>query len=278
MSDAPLTPFCEGMLAREQPGPGEKVLWVHGYTMDSSTWGEIWGELPQWHHIGVDLPGHGGSAPLANYRSVSQIARLIGARALELGVRHVVGLSFGGMVAVQIALEYPDAFASFSLGSPALIGGPKAARAGQLYWELGELYKQRGAGPWMTGLWMQWPPEIFKGAAGHPALWDRLRAVIDRHTWQELPGDAIGQVMAKTPPQTIGRLQHIATPALVLIGDDEMASYRLTATLIQAAIPGCGFAIVPGAGHLCMLETPAEAAALIAAHMRAHAEAPLAAA
>ena len=52
----------EGFAVRTAGTPlsGPAVVWIHGYTMDSSTWEELWALLPGWFHIGVDLLGHGG--------------------------------------------------------------------------------------------------------------------------------------------------------------------------------------------------------------------------
>ena len=40
-------------------GDGPAVVWIDGYTMDSTSWSELWGLLPGWRHLGIDLPGHG---------------------------------------------------------------------------------------------------------------------------------------------------------------------------------------------------------------------------
>ena len=53
--------FGKEIYCRQAPGSADKVLWVHGYTMDSSLWQPLWDELPGWHHFGIDLPFHGTS-------------------------------------------------------------------------------------------------------------------------------------------------------------------------------------------------------------------------
>jgi pimeloyl-ACP methyl ester carboxylesterase len=32
----------------QEAGRGPAVLWIHGYTMDSSVWAELWERLPGW--------------------------------------------------------------------------------------------------------------------------------------------------------------------------------------------------------------------------------------
>jgi pimeloyl-ACP methyl ester carboxylesterase len=262
--------FGPGIAARAQPGAGDTVLWIHGYTMNSSTWQALWQQLPGWHHIGIDLPGHGASGAWSSYHTVADLAQQIGAHALAHGVRHIVGLSFGSMVATQIAIEYPRAFASFTLGSPALLGGPQAPHTRERYQNLVDLYRMRGAGPWMTEVWMQSPPDIFKAAANHPVLWRELSTIINQHTWHELSDGMMNRIMWQTQPQTAAELQRVMTPTLVLIGDAEMPAFRETAVIIQRSLPHCACLTLPGAGHLCMLETPVSAGARIAAHLQAH--------
>src|SRR5207249_1526599 len=109
------------------------------------------------------------------------------------GVRHLVGISFGGIVALQMAIDAPDFFATLVLNSAGLGGGPQDPHAGARNVELTALYQERGPGPWMTTLWMQAPPDIFTGAREHPAVWEALRAAIDGHSWAEIANPRVMQ-------------------------------------------------------------------------------------
>jgi pimeloyl-ACP methyl ester carboxylesterase len=53
--------FANGIQARVRPGSLGGVLWIHGYSIDSTTWAELWSLLPGWSHYGIDLPDHGAS-------------------------------------------------------------------------------------------------------------------------------------------------------------------------------------------------------------------------
>lgn len=260
--------FGQDLAARVATGSGERVLWIHGYTLDSSTWQHLWHDLPGWHHIGIDLPGHGASQPLEAGTTLPQLGRTIGQLALEHDVRHVVGLSFGGMIALQVAIEFPDAFASLTLGAPGLAGGPEDPAARQRYPELLELYARRGAGPWMTELWMTAPPDLFKGAQGHTVLWQELADVVERHSWLELRTLAMQHL--RMHPQTETDLRRIKAATMVMVGDQEMPAFIHTAQLLQRSIPACRTVHLPATGHLCMLESVELAGPLIDLHLRAH--------
>jgi 3-oxoadipate enol-lactonase len=266
--DATLVEFGEGMVCRERPGPGDKVLWIHGYSMDSSLWAELWQALPEWHHIGLDLPYHGQSADWPATCSLPDFVRCLGELALTRGVSHIVGLSLGAILALQLATEFPTSFRSLTLGSASLTYGPNDPHAGPHYWRLGQLYQQKGAGPWMTERWMGWPPEIFKGASTHSDLWQRLVAVIDRHRWQEFRTGFVTQLTKHNQMADLGRIGRIHSPTLLLVGDEEMPAFKQAAAILEQAIPHAQVIYLAEAGHLCLLEQPAAAAPLLDRHWR----------
>jgi pimeloyl-ACP methyl ester carboxylesterase len=268
MSAVSTVPWGDGLAARVCPGAGEKVLWIHGYTFDSSIWHTLWARLPDQYHIGIDLPGHGASAPLRPGETLPTLARRIAALAQAAGVRHLVGLSFGGMVALQLAAEAPAAFATLILGSPGLGGGPEEPHAQQRNIELTRLYRERGAGPWLTELWMQAPPDIFTGAAVHPALWTELRAVIDRHSWAELVDAGMQPLVNYRQPEK--DLRRIKAATLILIGEHDMDVFKRIGELIRRAIPASRRIYVPEAGHLGMLENPDAVQTMLETHWNAH--------
>lgn len=261
--------FGPGIKGRMWPGSGETVLWLHGYTLDSSIWDELWALLPGWRHIGIDLPGHGDSDPIAPGATIGGLAETIGALALRQGVRHLVGLSFGTLLALQTVIAHPGSFSSLTLAAPGLVGGPEDPHTPQRYRNLAMLFWQRGPGPWMTELWMRNPPAIFAGTEAHPELRRKLAAVIDRYGWAELRSDTMRRMF--TPAQTTSALAAASTPTLVLLGDAEMPAFRTVAETLVQTMPVCTSALIAQAGHLCLLERPAEAAPLLSDHLRAYA-------
>jgi pimeloyl-ACP methyl ester carboxylesterase len=263
----PATLVRDGLAARVVDGGGESLLWLHGYTLDSSIWGPLWQGLPAWRHIGLDLPGHGASEPLRRRESLPELARRVGAFALAEGVRHIIGLSLGAMIALQVAIECPESFRSLILCSPPVGGGPQDPAARTRNLELARLYSERHAGPWMTALWMQWPPDIFKGAAHHAELWSQLQSVIDRHSWAELTDSRMQGLTVY--PQQVRQLGRIRASTLVLVGEEDMPAFKRCAELLRRAIPNCERIYWPGAGHLALLEAAGSVPGTLEAHLRA---------
>lgn len=263
--------FAPGIAALQRPAragnaaaQASAVLWVHGYTTDATAWDELWSLLPQRRHIGIDLPGHGASAPTEPALSLRALALRLADAALAQGVRDIVGLSFGSMVALEIVLARPDAFASLTMAAPALAGGPVAADVGRRYQELHALYRARGPGPWMTALWMQGPPATFAHAG--PALHRRLAAIIDRHRWSEFEPVGAGFQQWVRTRQDPAPLARSPCRPLWIVGEHELPAFRQTATLLQALRPDARIDELPGAGHLCLLNRPAESSALLTRH------------
>jgi len=270
MSSSPPIQIGTGIAARVAPAGGEKVLWIHGYTLDSSIWKDLWQHLSEWHHIGIDLPGHGASAPIIAGEDLAGLASRIGRLALENRISHLVGLSFGSMVALQIAMQLPHAFASLILGAPSLGGGPQDPCAQARNIELMQLYKQRGPGPWLTELWMKSPPDIFKGARAHPQLWEQLRELVNQHSWLELQSHSMHRL--SNYQQSEKDLRKIRAATLLIIGENDMNAFKRCSELIRRAVPEAKRVYLSDVGHLCMLEAVSATAEYINAHFRRYSD------
>lgn len=245
---------------------GDTVLWIHGYTLDATIWPSVWDFIPGWRHIAVDLPGHGRSRPIRPGETLPRLAERLIEIAHRYQARHVVGLSFGGMVALQMAIEDQLAFDTITLSSPAVGGGPRDRASQARHSELTRLYRERGAGPWMTELWMSSPPDIFRGASGHPRLWSTLREAVARHTWAELGDARLTDLFSQR--HQIQAVSDIKADTLVLVGEHDMPSFRRGAELLRSKVTRCQRVYCVDAGHLCVLETPAALAPRVSAHLR----------
>jgi pimeloyl-ACP methyl ester carboxylesterase len=254
-------------LAVTSAGSGSGVLWLHGYTMRAQVWRPLWERLPGRRHLGLDLPWHGGSRAPADGETLADLAATVTTAAVAAGVRHVVALSFGTVLAVEMARTRPDAFASWTLAAPALAGMPHEPAVRRRYLDLATLYRAAGPGPHLTELWMSCPPGIFAGVAVRPDLRAALAAVIDRHRWDELRGEGLHALVRH--PQHAADLAAVRAPVLLLVGDAELLHHRACARSIAAAVPTATVRVIPGTGHLAPLEDPAAAAALIAPHLAA---------
>ncbi|MEU5828552.1 alpha/beta fold hydrolase [Micromonospora tulbaghiae] len=107
-------------------GDGPPVVLLHGIgrTLDDFT--ALHTALARDHLVlAVDLPGHGGSAPLAGPHTLPALAAAV-ARFLDAagvtGPAHLVGNSLGGAVAMRLAADAPRRVASLALLNSAGFG------------------------------------------------------------------------------------------------------------------------------------------------------------
>jgi pimeloyl-ACP methyl ester carboxylesterase len=132
-----IVPTEAGAIAALQSGPddGPPVLLLPGYTGSKEDFGPLLGPIAEagLHAVAVDLPGQfesPGPEDPALYTTEALGSR-VRAFAAGLGPRvHLVGHSFGGLVARAAVLGAPDAFASLVLmdSGPDALRGPRAER------------------------------------------------------------------------------------------------------------------------------------------------------
>lgn len=265
-------PQASTQLRYRAAGSGPAVLWIHGYTMDSSIWTELWELLPGWRHIGVDLPGHGESPPLTPGLTLAGLAAQVADVAKATGARRVVGLSLGSCVALQLAADHPDLVSRLIVGAPTIAGAPSEPGTAERHRELRVLRrmapvisKRIPPSELLADLWMQSPPDIFRGTEAHPELRKRLREVIVSHRWEELATGALGSVAAAI--HTDEDLRRITAATLVFCGDEDMPTFIANTGRLGRVLPDCRAEQVKNAGHLCLLERPADVSAALAAHL-----------
>ncbi|HEX5501687.1 MAG TPA: alpha/beta fold hydrolase [Thermomicrobiales bacterium] len=171
--------------------------------------------------------------------------------ALAVSRAHVMGVSMGGMVALQLALAYPALVDHLVL---------VATTAGGWSPRVLESFKEPPS-PWVadpaervrTGYPDLVAPGFFEA---HP---DVLADLARRYSHNRLTSDGyVRQNLAIGTHDARDRLGEIAAPTLVIHGDrDPLIPYRQGENL-AAAIPGARLLTLPGVGHLPPTERPAE--------------------
>ena len=102
----------------EIAGEGEPVLLIHGLGSCGPDWGPQMPALLQGYRvIAPDLRGHGRSSKPRKGYSMELFARDMVALldALQTGPAHIIGISLGGMVAFQMAVEAPQLVKSMTI-------------------------------------------------------------------------------------------------------------------------------------------------------------------
>src|SRR5262252_4917585 len=101
------------------------VLLLHGFGADLNTWMFTQPALAEGRRvIGLDLPGHGGSAKRLDHADAESLAAVIDRTLDALGIErlHLVGHSMGSGIAIAFALWQPERVATLTLIASASFG------------------------------------------------------------------------------------------------------------------------------------------------------------
>ena len=236
------------------------VLLIHGHTLDSRMWQPQIAALEgRFEIIAPTLRGYGASAaPEGATSHADDLIALLEARGAEQV--HIVGLSLGGNIALEIALRCPERVATLALLDSSLRGlAPDAAQQGighavQRAFDAGGLESARVA-------WLAAP--LFVAARENPALHQRLEAwVADFSGWHWTHGVSPSAQI----PDLSHRLGAVTAPTLIAVGKRDTAYFHSVADALHAGIAGSKLEVIAGAGHMVNLERPEIINALLLEH------------
>src|ERR1700704_3364416 len=118
-------------LSYERSGAGPPLLLIMGMSGTALHWGEPFLELLRrdFELIAYDHRGVGASTRLEGEVTIAQMAEDASAllSALEVESAHVLGISMGGMIAQELALNHPEQVRTLTLGCT-YCGGPDAVQ------------------------------------------------------------------------------------------------------------------------------------------------------
>ncbi|MBY0481560.1 MAG: alpha/beta hydrolase [Chitinophagaceae bacterium] len=240
---------------------GPCILWLHGYTMNAFVWENIYRLFPANAHLAIDLPSHGASCSITKFKNLPELANRLNAIAKSFEVQIIFGLSFGGIIGLQMACEAPDSYKMLFLNSAPIGGGPLDSFAQTKNLELIRLYNASTGTIALTEAWMKSPPDIFTGAKQYPLLWQQLVAMISTHRWEELSGNLFSVIIGFD--QTKTNLSKINFPIKIIIGEDDMDNIKRCSEIIKRLTKNSERIYIPDSGHLAILEKPEIVASII---------------
>jgi 3-oxoadipate enol-lactonase len=246
-------PFVENLGARihwDEEGSGAPLLLIMGLGWTSHAWYRSRPTLNErYRTIALDNRGVGKSDVPAGPYSIAQMAADAAAvlNAARVNTAHIFGVSMGGMIAQEFALQYPKKVRSLVLGSTAA-GGAQAVRAEP---EALQVLMTRGQ-----------DSDAFAKAISR-FIYDvgTSRDLIEEDTALRRkfypPADAyFAQLQAISAWEAYSRLAQISAPTLVIHGENDRLVPPQNARLVAARIPGAKLVIIPGASHIFTTDQP----------------------
>jgi 3-oxoadipate enol-lactonase len=229
----------------DEQGTGRPILLIMGLGYPSSMWHRTRPVLSaSYRTIAFDNRGVGRSDVPPGPYSIAGMASDAAAVLDAAGIRaaHVFGVSMGGMIAQEFALQYPSRVQSLILGCTAA-GGPSAQRAEPAALDMLK-----------TTIHMDREQAV---EAAIPFIYDAAtpRRMIDedvaqRRPWLPSPAGYLAQLQAILAWESFSRLLQITAPTLVIHGKNDRLVPPGNGEMIAARIPGAKLVLLERAGHL----------------------------
>ncbi len=238
-------------VAYEQRGDGPPLVLLHGGMADHREWqGQLEGLSDEFTVVAWDAPGCGNSDdPPETFRMPEYADCLAGLiEQVDLGATHLLGLSWGSTLALELYRRRPD------LANTLLLTGGYAGWAGSLPPEevaarLGTFMTQfdQPAEQWVgeyipTLLTERAPPEVVESLVAMMA--------------DSRPAGLRAMILAMAEADLRDVLPRITVPTLLLYGEEDVRSPLSVAEDLHRQIPGSTLVVMPGVGHQSNIETP----------------------
>ena len=237
-------------IAYERAGSGPPLVLLHGFVGDGrSTWRAQLADLSgEFGVVAWDAPGAGRSGdPPASFR-LPEYADCLAAFIAELGLGrpHVAGLSFGGTLALELALRHP------SMPRTLTLAGAYAGWAGSLPPDVAteRLAQSLRASALAPALFVETMlPTMFSRAAPEDRVRQFAASVAAFHP-------AGFRTMARACAEADLRevLGRVTAPTLLLYGDEDVRAPLDVAEALHRAIPASKLVVLPGVGHVSSVE------------------------
>ena len=242
------------MITHRRGESGSPVLCLHSGGFSSRQWKRLADLLEPTHRVLLpDLIGYGASSPLPpgspwNYRDdLPPLFELL------TEPMHLVGHSYGGLLALQHALALPDRVLSLSLYEPVAFGILAADdKAGAF-----EARDYDGE-PWLEGFVDWW-----QGAGAWSHMAAEARAAFVAVGWK-VYREVVTLVVDATDRATYAT---IAAPTLIMTGGQSPEIEQRVCRALQAVLPHATLETFATLGHMGPITNAKEVNARIAAHL-----------
>lgn len=238
-------------------GRGAPLVLVHGFGGDKDNFTRVARFLtPHYRVVIPDLPGFGEATrdAQASYTIAEQVERL---RAfldqVAPGAVHLGGNSMGGFIAAQFAATYPERVASLWLLDPA---GTAAAQSSAVL----ERYRDTGDMPLLLRQVSDVRRLIASTTHHEPFLPYCVRTALGQRGVADHALHSHIMRQLTTAPLLEQQFRDLAPPALIVWGQQDRILHPSGAAALEALFRRSRTILMPGVGHLPMLEAPRQSA------------------
>jgi pimeloyl-ACP methyl ester carboxylesterase len=232
-------------------GKGSPLLLINGIGAPAEMWAPLAACLSGRELVAVDLPGVGSTPPSHRPLRMHGLADLVARLLDELGHDRidVLGYSFGGSVAQELAWRAPDRVRRLVLcASTSGLGSAPPRPLAAMMVMTPARYENRTLARWIM-------PALAGGRTRRDA------AVLEATLTQRLanPPSRIGylhQLYAITGWSSHPWLRRVRNRTLIVHGDQDPLVPVINAHLMAKAMPDARLHVLEGAGHLFLVDEP----------------------
>jgi len=238
----------------ETAGNGFPLVLIHGGLMDRRMWdGQIEPFSRDYRVIRYDVRGYDRSdKPREPFSHVEDLHQLL--KFLKVDKAHILGLSMGGQIAIDFALEHPGMTASLIPAASAMTGFPyKDAEGLESQYEAVFAAAREGNMDRAVELTLRLP--FFVPVKSDPALPEKMKTMI-RTNFMNWASSQARHAQWPEPP-AYERISRLRTPTLILVGDHDVSDIQAVADKLAASVPGAKKVVIRDAGHHLNMENPA---------------------
>ena len=234
----------------EEAGQGEPILLIMGLGWASCMWHRTRDVLAaKYRVITFDNRGVGRSDVPPGPYPIRTMATDAAAVLDAAGVKsaHLYGISMGGMISQEFALQYPARVKSLILGCTAA-GGPAALQPAP---EVIQVLMRRGMSPQQA---IEAIDPFIYAAGTSLELIEQDRKL--RLRWYPTAEGYLSQLQGIMAWEACSRLSEIAVPTMVIHGESDQLIPPANGKLIAERIPHARLTLIPGASHIFPTDQP----------------------
>lgn len=235
------------------PNPKGTVLLLTGFGSNRLSWYrqlEVFGR--SYRTIALDYRDTGDSNLATAPYTIGDLAddAVAVLKALSIQHAHIVGISMGGFVALQIALRHPELVDKLVLIATSAGGGAHIPPNPEMMAQLGQLDLQMEVGERGRRTYAKIAaPGYFES---HPEDWDRVAEIARYHPYSQAV--YFRQLQAGMTHDVSGQLDRIQAPTLVVHGEVDPLVVPENGRYLAQHIKGARLLLYPNTGHILIIE------------------------
>ncbi|MEM7029205.1 MAG: alpha/beta hydrolase [Chloroflexota bacterium] len=240
----------------EVKGEGEPLLLLHAGVADSRMYDDQVETFAQHYRvIRFDLRGFGQSTmPSGSFSNIADVGALLDH--LDVQATYILGISFGGLIALDFAITHPVRVKKLILGAPSVSGATPSERI-KNFWDEEDEFLEKGDFESATELNLKlWVDGVHRTPKQvDVSVRQRVYEMQMKAFQADIPDD-IEEI--DLDPPAVGRLGDVETPTLILVGSLDLEEKLTQVDDMITKMPNARKAVIDDVAHMLNMEKPDE--------------------